>query len=106
MPPPARNGIILSPNVFTAPYYPMSNSTFVQEALTVVGTPEILVNVVSRRVRLLGQGARPLVEVHPRWTLMEIALREIADHKLTYELFEPKESPAQPKKRKTQIGGK
>ncbi len=76
----------------------MSNSTFVQEALNVVGTPEILVNVVSRRVRLLGQGDPPLVEVHPRWTLMEVALREIADHKLTYELFEPKESPSKLKK--------
>ena len=72
----------------------MSNSTFVQEALNVISTPEVLINVVSRRVRLLGQGARPLVEVHPRWTLMEIALREIADHKLTYELVEPKEDPS------------
>ncbi len=75
----------------------MSNSTFVQEALNIVGTPEVLINVVSRRVRLLGQGARPLVEVHPRWTLMEIALREIADKKLTFELVEPKDSPAKPK---------
>jgi len=76
----------------------MSNSTFVQEALNIVGTPEVLVNVVSRRVRLLGQGARPLVEVHPRWTLMEIALREIADKKLTYELFEPKDDPSKLRK--------
>ncbi|HEY8966638.1 MAG TPA: DNA-directed RNA polymerase subunit omega [Candidatus Methylacidiphilales bacterium] len=68
----------------------MSNAAFVQEALSHVASPEVLVNVVSRRVRQLGQGARPLVEVHPRWTLMEIALREIADQKLTYELIDPK----------------
>ncbi len=77
----------------------MSNSTFVQEALNIVGIPEVLINVVSRRVRLLGQGARPLVEVQPRWILMEIALREIADKKLTFEMVEPKESPSKPKNR-------
>ena len=73
----------------------MSNAAFVQEALTIVGTPEVLVNVISRRVRQLGQGARPLVEVHPRWTLMEIALREIADKKLTFELIDPKVAAAE-----------
>ncbi len=67
----------------------MSNAVFVQEALNIVQVPEVLVNVISRRVRQLGQGARPLVEVHPRWTLMEIALREIADKKLTFELIDP-----------------
>ncbi|SDU15316.1 DNA-directed RNA polymerase subunit omega [Verrucomicrobium sp. GAS474] len=73
----------------------MSNAAFVQEALNIVGTPEVLVNVISRRVRQLGQGARPLVEVHPRWTLMEVALREIADHKLTFELIDPKVAQAE-----------
>jgi DNA-directed RNA polymerase subunit omega len=66
----------------------MTNTQFVNQALSKVSSPEILVNVVSRRVRLLGQGARPLVEVHPRWTLMEIALKEIADDKLTYEYLD------------------
>jgi DNA-directed RNA polymerase subunit omega len=73
----------------------MSNAAFVQEALNIVNPPEVLVNVVSRRVRQLGQGARPLVEVHPRWTLMEVALREIADGKLTYELIDPKVAQAE-----------
>jgi DNA-directed RNA polymerase subunit omega len=79
------------------------NTHFVAEALTIVGTPEILVNIVSRRVRLLGQGARPLVEVHPRWTLMEVALKEIADGKLSFELLDPvaiEEEAAKTRKKK------
>jgi DNA-directed RNA polymerase subunit omega len=62
---------------------------FVQDALKVVGSPQILVNVISRRVRQLGQGYRPLIEVHPRWTFMDIALKEVSDGKLTYEILEP-----------------
>lgn len=57
----------------------------VQLALSKVEKPEILVNVISKRVRQLGQGFRPLIMVEPRWTFMDIALREVAEGKLTYE---------------------
>lgn len=66
----------------------MTNA-LVQDALKKVGTPEILVNVVSKRVRQLGQGFRPLLEVQPRWSFMEIALREVTEGKLTFEALEP-----------------
>ncbi len=59
---------------------------FLNAALAEVKLPEILVNMVSKRVRQLGLGYRPLVAVDPRWTFMEVALKEIADKKLTYEL--------------------
>ena len=47
---------------------------------------QLLINVVSRRVRQLGLGHRPLVEATPRSSLTDIALREIIAGKLTYEL--------------------
>ena len=76
------------------------NNQFVQSALKKVASPEILVNVVSKRVRQLGQGFRPLVEAHPRWTFMDIALREIAEGKIIYELTEePKAAPVKKSKK-------
>ncbi len=68
----------------------MTNA-LVQDALKKVGSPEILVNVISKRVRQLGQGFRPLLEVQPRWSFMEIALREVSEGKLTFEAVEDPE---------------
>ena len=58
---------------------------FLEEATSVVTNPAILINMVSRRVRQLTLGHRPLIEVSPRMTAMDIALKEIADGKLTFE---------------------
>jgi DNA-directed RNA polymerase subunit omega len=66
--------------------------TYVQEALKQIKSPEILVNIISRRCRQLGQGARPLVEIHPKWTFMDVALREVAEGKLSYELITEEEA--------------
>ncbi|QSR89691.1 DNA-directed RNA polymerase subunit omega [Methylacidiphilum caldifontis] len=54
-------------------------------ALAKVEIPEVLVNMVSRRVRLLAKGAKPLIEVPPQWNFMQIALKEIAEGRLTWE---------------------
>ena len=54
---------------------------------------QLLINVVSRRVRQLGLGHRPLVEATPRSSLTDIALREIIAGKLTFELT-PETNPA------------
>ncbi|QSR86816.1 DNA-directed RNA polymerase subunit omega [Candidatus Methylacidiphilum infernorum] len=59
-------------------------------ALAKVEIPEVLVNMVSRRVRLLAKGAKPLVEVPPQWNYMQIALKEIAEGRLSWE-FIPQE---------------
>ncbi len=59
-----------------------------QEAAQVIPNQQLLINVVSKRVRQLGLGHRPMVEVGPRVSLTDIALREIIAGKLTYESLE------------------
>ena len=56
-----------------------------QEAAQVIPNQQLLINVVSKRVRQLGLGHRPMVEVGPRASLTDIALREIIAGKLTFE---------------------
>ena len=51
-----------------------------------VPSPEILINVVRRRVRQLVLGHRPLTQTDARMDFMEMALKEISEGKLTYEL--------------------
>ena len=57
----------------------------VQAASEVITSPQILVNMVSRRVRQLTLGHRPLVECAPGLGTADIALTEIANGKLTFE---------------------
>src|SRR5213595_4343811 len=59
-----------------------------QEAAQVIPSQHLLINVVSKRVRQLGLGHRPMVEVSPRASLTDIALQEIIAGKLTYERIE------------------
>jgi DNA-directed RNA polymerase subunit omega len=56
-----------------------------QEACQVIPNQQLLINVVSKRVRQLGLGHRPMVETTPRMSLTDIALKEIIAGKLTYE---------------------
>jgi DNA-directed RNA polymerase subunit omega len=56
-----------------------------QEAAQVIPNQQLLINVVSKRVRQLGMGHRPLVEATPRSSLTDIALKEIIAGKLTFE---------------------
>jgi DNA-directed RNA polymerase subunit omega len=56
-----------------------------QEAAKVIPNQQLLINVVSKRVRQLGLGHRPLVEASPKSSLTDIALKEIIAGKLTYE---------------------
>ena len=70
-------------------------SQLLLEAAQVIPNQQLLINVVSRRVRQLGLGHRPLVEATPRSSLTDIALREIIGGKLTYELV-PETDPANP----------
>jgi|SRR2546428_13280313 len=57
----------------------------VKAASEVITSPQILVNMVSRRVRQLLLGHRPLVEYAPGLREADIALTEIATGKLTFE---------------------
>jgi DNA-directed RNA polymerase subunit omega len=56
-----------------------------QEAAQVIPNQQVLINVVSKRVRQLGLGHRPMVETTPRMSLTDIALKEIIAGKLTFE---------------------
>ncbi len=55
-------------------------------AREVIPDPYILINVVSRRVKQLRRGSRPLVESLEKLLPEDIALREIAEGKIGYEL--------------------
>lgn len=57
----------------------------VQAASEVVPNQQILVNMVSRRVRQLSLGHRPLVEFAPGLGHADVALSEIAARKLVFE---------------------
>lgn len=64
------------------------NHLYLAQALRVVKNPNILVNMVSQRVRQLGQGHKALVLAESQMSYMDIALKEIADGKLYYELLD------------------
>jgi len=64
---------------------------YLQAALKVVGDPNILVNVVSRRVKQLRRGNRPLVESLEKLSAEDTALREVAEGKISYEEGVPEE---------------
>ncbi len=59
---------------------------YLQNALKVIDEPMILVNVVSLRVKQLKRGHRALVESLEKLSDEDIALREIAEGKITYQL--------------------
>jgi DNA-directed RNA polymerase subunit omega len=62
---------------------------YIQAAQKVIKDPNILINVVSRRVKQLKMGQTPLVESLERLSPEDIALREIMEGKITYELWTP-----------------
>jgi DNA-directed RNA polymerase subunit K/omega len=68
------------------------NSELVKKALEKVGNPGVLVNLISRRVRQLNYGgggtSRPLMGDTGNLTAADIALREIIDEKMGWELPE------------------
>lgn len=64
---------------------------YLQNARRVIEDPNILINVVSCRVKQLRRGSRPLVESLEKLTAEDTALREIAEGKITFELATPEE---------------
>lgn len=74
---------------------------YLQSALKVVGDPTILVNVISRRVKQLRRGNRPLVESLEKLSAEDTALREVAEGKISYELAATEESVPAPAARRS-----
>jgi DNA-directed RNA polymerase subunit omega len=61
-------------------------SQLLEEASKIIPVPQVLINVVSKRVRQLSQGHRPLVETKPAMNYSDIALTEVIEGKLKWEL--------------------
>ncbi len=59
---------------------------YLKEAQKVINDPNVLINVVSRRVKQLRHGNRPLVESLEKLAPEDIALREIIEGKFSHEL--------------------
>lgn len=58
---------------------------YIKQALVKIMDPNVLINVVSRRVKQLKRGNRPLVESLEKLSPEDIALREIIDDKISFE---------------------
>lgn len=81
------------------------NSDFCRQALTKVGNPNVLINLISRRVRQLnsagGVGSKPLLPDYGNLGAADIALREILEDKMGWEMPEENQLvETNPKKRK------
>lgn len=68
------------------------NSELTKKALEKVGNPNVLINLVSRRVRQLNSGAgaisRPLIMDVGNMGVADIALTEIIEDKISFEMPE------------------
>jgi len=69
--------------------YPLMRDDYLFAALKVIDDPNILVNVVSRRVKQLKRGNRALVESLEKLLPEDTALREIIEGKISYEVATP-----------------
>lgn len=83
------------------------NAELTRKALEKVGNAHILVNIISRRVRQLNSGgggiSRPLVVVTPEMGVADIALLELLEEKIGYDLETEAGTagPEAPKRRRT-----
>ena len=83
------------------------NSELVRQALAKVGNPAVLVNLVSRRVRQLnaggGTGSRPLIAETAGLGAADIALLELIEDKMGFQMLEEaqKEQPPGKKRKKS-----
>jgi DNA-directed RNA polymerase subunit omega len=72
--------------------FPPMNATmkedYIKEAQKVITDSNVLINVVSRRVKQLRRGSRPLVESLEKLAPEDVALREIIEGKISFEAGE------------------
>ncbi len=65
------------------------NSELAKKALEKVGNPNVLINLISRRVRQLNSGSRPLLAETAGMGLADIALIELIEDKMGFEMLQP-----------------
>ncbi len=80
------------------------NPELCRQALAKVGNPNVLVNLVSRRVRQLTSGgggsSRPLINTIENLGAADLALREIVEDKMGWEMPEANVFKEEPKPRR------
>ena len=80
------------------------NAELAKLAVEKVGNPNVLINLVSRRVRQLTGGgggvSRPLVDAPASMGMADIALREIIENKIGWELAEEVAAVRPPSKKR------
>ena len=68
------------------------NAELCKKALEKVGNPNVLINLISRRVRQLNSGGdglnRPLIADATNLGMADVALREIIEEKIGWEMPE------------------
>ena len=64
------------------------NIVYIEAAAKVVPNKQQLVNMVSKRVRELSTGSRPMVEVTLQMGLADVALAEVAAGTLGMDFFD------------------
>jgi DNA-directed RNA polymerase subunit omega len=64
----------------------LMRNDYLQAALNIIDDPNILVNVISARVKQLRRGNRALVQSLEKLSAEDTALREVAEGKISYEL--------------------
>ena len=73
------------------------NAELCRKAVEKVGNPNVLINLISRRVRQLNSGAggfcRPLIADYTNLGAADIALREIIEEKIGWDVPVFSESP-------------
>ena len=78
---------------------PLMNTELCNEAVTLVGNPNVLINLVSARVRQLNSGSsRPLID-DPLLGSADMALKELVDKKMEFSILD-EEMAAEVKKAK------
>ena len=58
---------------------------YIKQALAKIQDPNVLINVISRRVKQLKRGNRALVESLEKLSPEDLALREVIDEKISFE---------------------
>lgn len=73
---------------FTKAYRPAMRDDYLKDAQKVIPDSNLLINVVSRRVKQLRRGSRALVESLEKLSPEDIALREIIEGKISFDMVE------------------
>ena len=85
-------------------YFSTMNAELCKRANEKVGNPNVLINLISRRVRQLNSGGggwnRPLVNVPDSMGLADIALTEILEGKMGWEVPEETAAVRPPSKKR------